>query len=142
VPAAPLPPDLLAFLRRPRQAVVGTASADGAPVTTACWYGLQEDGRILLTMDRDSHRLEHVRAEPRVALTVLGDDWYNHLSLLGRAVEIRDDPDLADIDGLSRRYLGEPYEDRSYNGISVLVEIDRWHTWGDPAGEAASSQQN
>ena len=142
MPAAPLPPDLLAFLRRPRQAVVGTARADGAPVTTACWYGLQEDGRILLTMDRDSHRLEHLRAEPRVALTVLGDDWYNHLSLLGRAVEIRGDPHLADIDGLSRRYLGEPYEDRSYNGISVLVEIDRWHTWGDPAGEAASSQQN
>jgi PPOX class probable F420-dependent enzyme len=139
VPAAPLPPQLLAFLRKPRQAVVGTVRADGAPVTTACWYALQDDGRILLTMDRDSYRLKHLRAEPRVALTVLGDDWYNQLSILGRAVELREDPDLADVDALSQSYLGEAYEDRAYTGVSVLVEVDRWHTWGDPASEAVGS---
>ena len=137
MPQAPLPPALCTFLGGPRQAVVGTVREDGSPVTTACWYGLQEDGRILLSMDRDSHRLRHLRGEPRVALTVLGNDWYNQLSLLGRAVEIREDPDLADIDRLSERYVGEPYEDRSYNGVSVLFEIERWHTWGDPAGEVA-----
>jgi hypothetical protein len=86
-------------------------------------------------MDRDSHRLQHLRGNPRVALTVLGDSWYDQLSLLGRAVEVREDTDLADIDGLSRRYLSEPYEPRDYNGISVLVEVDRYHTWGDPASE-------
>ena len=137
MPGAPLPAELVRFLNAPRPAVVGTVRDDGSPVTTACWFGLQEDGRILLTMDRDSHRLRHLREEPRIALTVLGEDWYNQLSVLGRAVEIREDPDLTDIDALSHRYLGEPYEDRYYNGISVLVEIDRWHTWGDPAGEAA-----
>jgi PPOX class probable F420-dependent enzyme len=136
VPAGPLPPDLLAFLRGPRSAVVGTVRADGSPVATACWYGLQEDGRILLTMDRDSYRLRHLQGEPRVALTVLGEDWYSQLSLMGRAVEFRDDPELADIDALSRHYLGEPYEDRSYAGVSVLFEIERWYTWGDPAAEA------
>ena len=139
MPPAPLPPELLAFLRKARPAVVGTVRTDGAPVTTACWYGLQGDGRVLLTMDRDSHRLRHLRGDPRVALTVLGDDWYNQLSLLGRVVEVRDDRDLADIDDLSRHYLGEPYEDRSYTGVSVLFEIDRWHTWGDPAAEAADA---
>ena len=116
---------------------MGTVREDGCPVTTACWYGLQEDGRILLSMDRESHRLRHLRGEPRVALTVLGDDWYNQLSLLGRAVEFRDDAQLVDIDALSHRYLGEPYEDRSYTGVSVLFEIERWHTWGDPAAEVA-----
>jgi PPOX class probable F420-dependent enzyme len=137
MPAAPLPPELRTFLAEPRQAVVGTVRDDGSPVTTACWYGLQADGRVLLSMDRDSHRLRHVRGEPRVALTVLGNDWYNQLSLLGRAVEIREDLDLVDIDALSQRYVGEPYEDRSYQGVSVLFEVERWHTWGDPAGEAA-----
>jgi PPOX class probable F420-dependent enzyme len=135
MPAAPLPPELLAFLAAPREAVVGTVRADGTPVTTACWYGLEPDGRVLLTMDRDSHRMQHLRGNPRVALTVLGDSWYDQLSLLGRAVEVREDTDLADIDGLSRRYLSEPYEPRDYNGISVLVELDRYHTWGDPASE-------
>jgi PPOX class probable F420-dependent enzyme len=138
VPAAPLPPELAAFLAGAREAVVGTVRADGSPVTTACWYSLQEDGRILLSMDRDSHRLRHLRGNPRVALTVLGDDWYNQLSVLGRAVEFRDDPDLAAIDALSHRYLGEDYEDRDYSGVSVLVEVDRWHMWGDPGGEASA----
>jgi PPOX class probable F420-dependent enzyme len=137
LPSAPLPSVLLAFLRGPRQAVVGTVREDGSPVTTACWYGLKDDGRVLLSMDRDSHRLKHLRGEPRVALTVLGDSWYNQLSLLGRVVEIREDFELADIDALSQRYLGEPYEDRSFAGVSVLFEVDRWHTWGDPAAEVA-----
>ena len=136
MPAAPLPPELDAFLRGPHEAVVGTVRADGSPVTTACWYGLQDDGRILLSMDRDSHRLNHLRGNPRVALTVLGDDWYNQLSILGRAVEFREDTDLADIDALSHRYIGEPYEDRDYTGVSALVEIERYHTWGNPGSEA------
>jgi PPOX class probable F420-dependent enzyme len=139
MPAAPLPAELHAFLAGPRRAVVGTVRADGAPVTTACWYGLQDDGRILLTMDRDSHRLQHLRGNPGVALTVLGDDWYNQLSVLGRAVEFREDPELADIDALSHRYLGEPYADRDYRGVSVLVDVERWHSWGDPGAEGASA---
>jgi PPOX class probable F420-dependent enzyme len=137
VPRAPLPPKLLAFLAAPRPAVVGTVRADGSPVTTACWYALLEDERIMLTMDRDSYRLQHLRGNPGVALTVLGNDWYNQLSILGRAADFRDDPDLADIDHLSQHYLGEPYEERAYNGVTVLVEIDRFHMWGDPATEVA-----
>lgn len=136
MPRGPLPVELRRFLEKPRHAVVGTVRDDGAPVTTACWYGVTPDGRILLSMDEESHRLRHLRAEPRVALTVLGDDWYAHVSILGRAVEFRSDAGLEEIDALSRRYLGEPYEDRDYRGVTVLVEVVAWHTWGDPAAEA------
>jgi PPOX class probable F420-dependent enzyme len=136
MPPAPLPAELQRFLAKPRHAVVGTVREDGSPVTTPCWYGVDGDSRIVLSMGQDSHRLRHLRAEPRVALTVLGDDWYAHVSILGHAVEFRSDDALSDIDGLSARYVGEPYEDREYLGMTVLVEIDRWHTWGDPAAEA------
>jgi PPOX class probable F420-dependent enzyme len=136
MPRAPLPVELLEFLAKPRMAVVGTVRGGGSPVTTPCWYGLEPDGRILLSMDEESHRLRHLRGDPRVALTVLGDDWYSHVSILGRAVEFQPDADLADIDALSHRYLGEPYEDRDYRGVTVHAEIERWHTYGDPAGEA------
>jgi PPOX class probable F420-dependent enzyme len=136
MPSAPLPAELQRFLAKPRHAVVGTVRADGLPVTTPCWYGVAEDGRIFISMSHDSHRLRHLRANPRVALTVLGDDWYSHLSILGRAVEFRDDGELADIDALSNHYEAVPYEDREYRGVTAFVEIDRWHTWGDPASEA------
>lgn len=134
MPAAPLPPELVRFLERPRRAVIGTVRGDGSPVTTPCWYGVEPDGRILVSMDEESHRLRHLRGEPRLALTVLADDWYSHLSLLGRTVEFRRDEGLADIDALARRYWGEPYDDREYRGVTVLAEIERWHTYGDPAG--------
>lgn len=123
-------------MAKPRHAVVGTVRSDGTPVTTACWYGLDDRRRVILSMGDDSHRLRHIRANPRVALTVLGDDWYSHVSIIGRAVNFRSDEDLADIDALSQRYEGVPYEDRDYRGMTVLVEIERWHTWGDPAAEA------
>jgi PPOX class probable F420-dependent enzyme len=135
MPRAPLPVALLGFLAKPRMAVVGTVREDSSPVTTPCWYGLEPDGRIVLSMDEMSHRLRHLRGDPRLALSVLGDDWYSHVSVLGRAVELRPDPDLADIDALSQRYLGEPYEDRTYRGVTVLAEIERWQTFGDPAAE-------
>jgi PPOX class probable F420-dependent enzyme len=136
VPPAPLPAELERFLAKARHAVVGTVRDDGAPVTSACWYDLAPDGRIVLSMGEGSHRLRHLRTEPRVALTVLGDSWYSHVSVLGRAVELRSDHDLADIDALSKRYEGTPYEDREYRGVTVLVAVDAWHTWGDPAAEA------
>jgi PPOX class probable F420-dependent enzyme len=136
LPAAPLPADLERFVAKPRHAVVGTVRDDGAPVTTPCWYGIDDQGRLVLSMGHDSHRLRHIRGNPRVALTLLGDDWYSHVSVLGRGVEFREDDDLADIDGLSQRYKGVPYEDRDYRGVTVVVEIDRWHTWGNPAAES------
>jgi PPOX class probable F420-dependent enzyme len=136
VPSAPLPPELQRFVAKPREAVVGTVRDDGTPVTTPCWYGVDEAGRLILSMSHDSHRLRHLRANPRVALSVLGDDWYSHVSVVGRAVEFRSDDDLADIDALSQRYGGVDYDDRTYRGVTVFMEIDRWHTWGDPAAEA------
>ena len=108
--------------------------ADGSPVTTACWYGIDDDGRVILSMDQESHRLRHIRSNPRVALTVLGDDWYHHVSILGRAVDFRGDDDLADIDALSQRYEGVPYEDRDYRGMTVFVEIDSLAHLGRPGG--------
>jgi PPOX class probable F420-dependent enzyme len=131
MPKAPLPPDLERFVAAPRAAVVGTVRPDGSPVTTAVWYGL-EDGRVLLSMDADGPRVRNLRNNPRVALTILGESWYDHVSLLGTVVEIRDDPDLADLDRLSVRYDGVPYPDRDLRCVSVLFEIERWHTWGSP----------
>ena len=135
MPKAPLPPELGRFVAAPRPAVVGTVRPDGSPVTTGTWYGW-EDGRLLLTMDASGPRIRNLRNNPRVALTIFGESWYDHVSLLGAVVELRDDPDLADLDRLSMRYDGTPYPDRDIRCVSVLVAIERWHTWGDPGAAA------
>lgn len=126
----PLPEAAVTMLRKANPAVITTLRPDGQPVSTATWY-LWEDGRVLVNMDEARKRLRHVRDDPRVTLTVLDEgNWYTHVSLIGRVTEIRDDPELADIDRLARHYLGEPYPRRDRRRVSAWIEIDRWHGWG------------
>ncbi|BCL32909.1 PPOX class F420-dependent oxidoreductase [Streptomyces aurantiacus] len=126
----PLPPEAVELLSRPNAAVIATVRADGAPVSTPTWY-VWEDGRVLINMDEGRVRLKHLHRDPRVTLTVLDEaDWYTHVTLMGRATELRDDEGLADIDRISRHYTGKPYPERARARVSAWIEIDRWHGWG------------
>jgi PPOX class probable F420-dependent enzyme len=119
------------MLRRPNPAVVTTLRSDGQPVSTATWYLWEDDGRVLLNMDFGRVRLSHVRNDPRVSLTVLHDeDWYTHVSLIGRITEVREDDGLADIDRVARHYLGQDYPVRDRARFSAWLTVDRWHGWG------------
>lgn len=128
MPPTPVPPEIDAFLARPNPAVIATVRPDGSPHTTATWYDW-EDGRVLLNMDESRLRLRFMRRNPGVALTVLGPDWYEHVSLLGRIVSIEADPDLADIDRLSIRYTGKPFARRHAVRVSAWMEPHAWHGW-------------
>jgi PPOX class probable F420-dependent enzyme len=124
-----LPEKISEFLAKPNPAVIATVRSDGQPVSVATWY-LWENGRVLVNMDEGRRRLEHLRSEPRVALTVLQkDDWYTHVSLRGRVTELKDDPDLTDIDQLAVHYTGRPYPDRTRGRVSARIEVSDWHGW-------------
>jgi PPOX class probable F420-dependent enzyme len=129
MPRAPVPPELADFLAAPRPSVVAVVRPDGSPVTAATWYEWL-DGSVLVPMLRSSRRLAHIRRDPRVALTVLGDSWYTQVSVLGRVVEIREDG-FEDIDRMSMSYFGAPYTPRDAEIASVRFEVERWHAWLD-----------
>jgi PPOX class probable F420-dependent enzyme len=130
MPKPPLPDDLQALLRQPNPCVIAILGPDGAPRSAATWYDWLEDGTVMLNMDETRRRLPHMRRDPRVALTILdGESWYRQVSLVGRVREIRRDPNLEDIDRLSRRYLNNPYRDRNRKSWTAIVEIERWHAW-------------
>ena len=129
MPEPPLPPRLDAFLAEPNAAVIATVRADGAPVTVATWYDW-EDGRVMVNMDAGRRRLDHLRRDPRVSMTVLSTRyWSSHLSLQGRVMELVDDPDLRDIDRLAQRYMDGPYPIRDQPRVTAWIEIERWHAW-------------
>jgi PPOX class probable F420-dependent enzyme len=131
MPEMPLPDRVLDLLRLPNPAVMATVAADGRPVTVATWYLLEDEGHVLLGLDAQRARLKHMRADPRVSLTVLAaDDWYTHVSLQGRVTSITDDEGLRDIDRLSRHYTGGDYPNRESPRVSAQVQIERWHAWG------------
>ncbi len=129
MPKPPVPPEVDAFLRKPNPAVIATLRPDGSPHSVATWYDW-EDGRVLVNMEATRLRLRHLRRDPRVSLTALDkDDWYTHVSLLGRVVSLADDPDLADIDRLATRYTGKPFRRRDARRVSAWIEVERWHSW-------------
>jgi PPOX class probable F420-dependent enzyme len=131
VPASPLSDVALAVLREPNPAVMAALMPDGHPMSVATWYLLEDDGRILVNLDAGRARLEWMRRDGRVSLTVLdGDEWYTHVSLRGHVAQWRDDPDLVDIDRLSRHYTGRAYANRDRARVSALIEVEHWHGWG------------
>jgi PPOX class probable F420-dependent enzyme len=130
MPKPPLPAKLDALLAKPNPAVMATLKPNGDPLSVATWY-VWESGRVLLNLDAERKRLEHLRNDPRVTLTVLdADDWGTHVSLQGRVASIEADPDLSDIDRLAQHYGGAPYPDRERPRVSVWVDVHQWHAWG------------
>ena len=128
--ASPLDQDIRDLLLNPNPAVMATLRKDGSPVTVPTWYRLVDD-RIHLNLDAGRVRLQHLRRDPRVALSVIAsEDWYTHASIQGRVVEIVDDEDLSGIDALSRHYTGEPYPVRDRARVDAWVEIEHVHVWG------------
>lgn len=128
MPAAPVPAHLEDLLRGPCRAVVGTLRADGAPVTVATWYLWLGDDRFMLSMGADGPRARNLRRDGRVSLTVLAEDWYEHVSLHGRVVELRPDQDWADLDAISHHYDGAPYpREPAFDALTAIVEVGSWH---------------
>jgi PPOX class probable F420-dependent enzyme len=138
MPKPPLPSELQQFLAAPNPSVIATVRPDGSPHTAATWYDW-EDGRALVNMSDSRKRLDNLRANPHVSLTVLGqgDDWYHQVTLRGRVVSLEPDPDLEGIDRLAKRYTGQPYPRREQSRVSAWIEVDWWYGWamGQPWGE-------
>jgi PPOX class probable F420-dependent enzyme len=125
----PLPPTLEALIAKPNPAVIATIREDGSVHTAATWYDW-EPGRILVNMDHSRRRLAHLRADPRVSLTILSnEDWYRHVTVMGHVTSLEEDVGLADIDRLSIRYRGSPYPARDRQRVSAWIAIRSWHSW-------------
>jgi PPOX class probable F420-dependent enzyme len=128
VPKPPLPAELDEFLSQPNPSVIATVQPDGSPHTAATWY-LWEHGRVLVNMDEGRKRLEYIRNDSRVSITVIGkDDWYHQVTLLGQVVKVDEDA-VDDIDRISRHYTGQPYSNRERGRVSAWIEVDRWYGW-------------
>lgn len=117
------------FLRKPNPCVVATVGKHGQPVTAATWYLFQDDDTILLNIEEGRARIRHVEGDPRVALTVMGESWYQHVSIQGRVTDMRVDPDMTAIDKVSQHYSGKDYPVRDKTRVTMVVSIDSVFTW-------------
>ena len=129
MPKPPLPDNAVEMLKKPNPAVMAVGRADGTPITAPTWY-LWEDGKIVLNFQADRKRLEHIRANPKVSLSVLDEaSWYTHLTVHG-TVTLQDDPGLVDIDRISTHYTGRPYPVRDHARVTGYLDIAAYVGWG------------
>jgi len=129
MPKPPLPPTLDEVLKQANPSVIATVDADGSPHSAATWY-IWEDGRVLVSMDEERKRLQHLREDPRVSITVMDrDNWYRHVTLRGRVTALEEDAHLGDIDRICTHYMGAPYGQRERGRVSALIEVESWYAW-------------
>ena len=135
--ALQLPPAVDEFLKKPNMAAIACIRPDGFPMTVATWYDW-EDGLVYVNMNENRSRLRWMRQNPKASVTVLGEDWYRHVSLWGSIVRIADDAALTGIDRLCLRYTGKPFSNRTAKRVGAWIEPRGWHGWDDE-GELSSS---
>jgi PPOX class probable F420-dependent enzyme len=141
MPTGPVPSSVARFLATPHFAVVASLRPDGSPHSVTTWYDWQ-DGRILLSMDESRARLGYMRADPRIAVTVIDrNDWYRHITLNSVVEELRADTGLADIDRLAFRYLNMPYMTRDRPRVSAWARVESWHGWDASGARKVTNAQ-
>lgn len=97
------------FLEKPNLAVLATISPSGRPQATPVWFLLDGD-EILMNTSQGRVKLRNVQADPRVAVTIYDkDNPYLYVQVRGR-VTIDPKSGARDIDRLSQRYRGKPYQ--------------------------------
>jgi PPOX class probable F420-dependent enzyme len=117
----PLSPDVRRLLDGANFAHLATLMPGGHPKVDPVWVATEGD-RILVTTDGKSRKARNAEHDPRVALSVTAfDNPYEQVLVRGHVVEVRADPDLAVLDDISTRYLGEPFPRRRWSHRVVLV---------------------
>lgn len=90
------PAEVRAYLEAQRRIVVVTNGADGLPHPVPMNYGVDDQGRILITTFRKSQKVQNLQRDPRATLLVESGVAYRELKsvMLYCNAEIIDDPTL------------------------------------------------
>jgi PPOX class probable F420-dependent enzyme len=120
------------LIASPAVATVVTLDRDGAPHVSAAWIGLEE-GEVVIGTLQDQRKLQNLRRDPRVALTVQGDrinDWglREYLVLNGTA-RITEGGAAELLQTLARTYIGPdvvfPAMPNPPPGFVIRIRIER-----------------
>ena len=102
---------------------VTTLRGDGSPHSTVVWVDATDD-TVRFNTSRGRAKEQHLRADPRVSLTVIDpQDAYKWVSVSGTA-EFVDEGADAQIDALAKKYLdADTYPFRTPEDVRVTVRI-------------------
>ena len=129
------------FLDGARTIILCSVGRDGVPHPMPMWFGLDDDGAVLMTTFAKSQKVKNLEREPRVSLRVEDGEEYAELRggvLYGKA-ELEPDTERV-LDVLARvsaRSTGAPIDDAAREGlrstavkrVAIRVAPDRIVSW-------------
>jgi PPOX class probable F420-dependent enzyme len=96
------------FITANRHGVLTTVRRDGRPQMSPVTAGIDEAGRVMISVTEDRAKTRNARRDPRVALCVFTDGFYGPWTQVEGEAEFADGPDRIDaLVDYYRRLSGE-----------------------------------
>lgn len=116
-----------AFLANPYVGTVTTLREDGSPHNTVVWVDVDGD-EVLFNTAEGRAKPEHLRRDPRVALTVVDpQNAFRWISVTGSA-ELTQEGAGEHIDRLAKKYLDKdvyPWHDPEHPRVKVTITPEK-----------------
>ena len=127
-----------AFVARFHQGVLATIKRDGRPQLSNISYALDErDGLIKISTGRARAKVKNARRDPRVSMSVQGENWHQYLVVEGKAELYEDDP-IPALRELYQMIRGAPHPNwaefdeamRAQQRLIFAIRIERMYPLG------------
>jgi uncharacterized protein len=124
--------EALEYIGRNTHGVLATIKRDGRPQMSNISYTLDDDGLIKISVTEDRAKTKNARRDPRVSMTVIGDNWYEYVVVEGTAGFIDEDP-IPALRQVYERIAGQAHPDwdefdqamRDERRMVMTISIDR-----------------
>jgi PPOX class probable F420-dependent enzyme len=99
------------YLAENRRGVLTTIQRDGRAQMSLIDYGLDSDGKVKIQVFEPSAKVRNMRRDPRVSMSVIGDDWGEYLVVEGIAELVEGDERLSALRHAYQLIGGAPHPD-------------------------------
>lgn len=92
--------ELEAYVADARTIIINTIGKDGVPHPMPMWFGVEDDGAIVMTTFTKSQKIANLERDPRVSLLIESGTVYDELQgvvIYGSAELVRDTEQVIDI---------------------------------------------
>jgi PPOX class probable F420-dependent enzyme len=102
--------EALEYIASNNRGVLATIKQDGRPQLSHIAYTLDDDGLIKISVTQDRAKTRNAKRDDRVALNIIGDNWYQYIVVEGTAGFIEENP-LPALRHVYERVAGKPHPD-------------------------------
>jgi len=115
--------ELRDFLAGAQTIILNSIGRDGVPHPMPMWFGIEDDGAIVMTTFKKSQKIQNLRRDPRVSLLVEDGTIYSELrgAVLYGTAELLDDTEkvLDILASVSRR--AQPLDENAREGMRKVL---------------------